>query len=42
MHTETTYNDVIKNFQSTIDHLMRPTKRKKIIKSVLIKTEENR
>lgn len=42
MRTETTYNDVIKNFQSTIDYLMRPVKRKKIIKSVLIKIEENR
>lgn len=38
----TTYNDVMKNFHSTISLLMRPIKRKKIIKSVLIKTKENR
>jgi hypothetical protein len=38
----TTYNDVMKNFQSTINFLMRPAKRKKIIKSVLIKTKKNR
>jgi hypothetical protein len=38
----TTYNDVMKNFHLTINNLMRPIKRKKIIKSVLIKTEKNR
>jgi hypothetical protein len=38
----TTYNDVMKNFQSTINLLMRPNKRKKIIKSVLTQTKENR
>lgn len=30
----TTYNDVMKNFHSTINHLMRPVKRKKIIENV--------
>ena len=38
----TTYNDVMKNFQSTINLLMRPIKRKKIIENVLIKTKESR
>ena len=38
----TTYNDVMKNFQSTIKLLMRPIKRKKIIENVLIKTKESR
>ena len=38
----TTYNDVMKNFHSTINHLMRPVKRKKIIENVLIKTKKNR
>lgn len=39
--SKTTYNDVMKNFQSTINLLMRPSKRKKIIKNVLIKTKKN-
>jgi hypothetical protein len=38
----TTYNDVMKNFQSTINLLMRPIKRKKRIENVLIKTKESR
>ena len=38
----TTYNDVMRNFNSTINNLMRPIKRKKIIKNVLIKARENR
>lgn len=38
----TTYNDVMKNFHSTINNLMRPIKRKKIIKNVLTETQENR
>ena len=38
----TTYNDVMRNFHSTINILMRPIKRKKIIKSVLTQTKENR
>lgn len=38
----TTYNDVVKNFHSTINFLMRPIKRKKIIENVLIKTKESR
>ena len=37
----TTYNDVMKNFHSTINNLMRPIKRKKIIENVLIKTKKN-
>ena len=36
------YNDIMKNFQSTINHLMRPVKRKKIIQNVLNKTQESR
>jgi len=36
------YNDIMKNFQSTINLLMRPIKRKKIIENVLIKTKESR
>lgn len=42
MNSKTTYNDVINNFHSTINLLMRPIKRKKIIKNVLIKTKKNR
>jgi hypothetical protein len=38
----TTYNDVLQNYHSVINILMRPVKRKKIIKNVLIKIEENR
>lgn len=38
----TTYNDVIKNFHSTINLLIRPIKRKKRIENVLIKTKEIR
>jgi hypothetical protein len=38
----TTYNDVIRNYHSTINILMRPIKRKKIIQNVLIKAKENR
>ena len=38
----TTYNDVMRNFNSTINNLMRPIKRKKIIKNVLIKAKEVR
>jgi hypothetical protein len=38
----TTYNDVLQNYHSVINILMRPAKRKKIIKNVLIKIEENR
>lgn len=36
------YNDVLQNYQSTINLLMRPIKRKKIIKNVLTETQENR
>ena len=38
----TTYNDVMRNFHSTINILMRPIKRKKIIENVLTKTKKNR
>lgn len=38
----TNYNDVMKNFHSTINLLMRPIKRKKIIENVFIKTKKNR
>jgi len=38
----TTYNDVMKNFHSTINLLMRPIKRKKRIENVLNKTQESR
>jgi len=38
----TTYNDVMRNYHSTINLLMRPIKRKKIIQNVLIKAKESR
>ena len=38
----TTYNDIMRKFNLTINTLMRPIKRKKIIQNVLIKTKENR
>jgi hypothetical protein len=38
----TTYNDIMRKFNLTINTLMRPIKRKKIIQNVLIKAKENR
>ena len=37
-----TYNDVLENIQLTINRLMKPTKRKKIIENVFFKDKENR
>lgn len=37
----TTYNDIMRNYHSTINFLMRPIKRKKVIKNVLIKAKKN-
>ena len=38
----TTYNDIMRNYHSTINFLMRPIKRKKVIQNVLIKAKKNR
>lgn len=38
----TSYNDIMKKFNLTIDFLMRPVRRKRVIQNVFIKTKENR